>query len=128
LIQNGAIVSVAKCYAMHLFPYLIVRPRLNFRWSGVISVLNKMRAAGIDDVWCTETRSTSDSRATLFWLLHPNQLNDRRAVDNYNFIANTNKLCVTKTLVLKILAKFFNTNSSPKPSLGGTNLYDKLMD
>jgi hypothetical protein len=53
-IQNGAIASVAKCYAMRLFPYLIVRPRLNFRWGEVISVHNKMRAAGLDDIRCTE--------------------------------------------------------------------------
>jgi len=85
---------------------------------GVISVLNKMRADGLDDVWCTETHSTSDSRAASFWFLHPNQLNDRLAVDNYNFIVNTNELHIIKPLFLKILIKFFNKNSSPKkPSL-----------
>ena len=126
MIQNGAIASVAKCYAMLLFPYLIVRHHLNFRWGAFISVLNKMRAARLDDIWCTETHSTSNSRGRI---LPPasNQLDDRLAVDYYNFVANTNKLYITKTLFLKILAKFFNKNSLPKkPSLRGINtcIYD----
>jgi hypothetical protein len=66
------------------------------------SVLNKMRAAGLDDFfWSTETHSTSQSPTALLRLLHPNQLKDRLEVDNYNSIANINRFCITRNVIFK---------------------------